>query len=209
LSLKIVKGVLQAELKQHESKAYFLQNNSERDHTFTVDHVIRKEWKRLASEGEGKDQAGPAVYRFKVEVPSKKTGQHEVVEERVHVDPSKVVGKIDEDVLREYLANPAPSAKVKEALQQVLDKSAALRATKTELAEQQAAMKVLTQDQARVRENLKIVPQTSDVYKDFLKKFVAQEGQIDELQRAIRTSDAQVQKLQKEYDSFVTALTVQ
>jgi hypothetical protein len=37
---------------------------------------------------------------------------------------------------------------------------------------------------------------------------VAQEGQIDELQRAIRTSDAQVQKLQKEYDAFVTALTV-
>jgi hypothetical protein len=65
---------------------------------------------------------------------------------------------------------------------------------------------VLTEDQARVRENLKIVPQTSDVYKDFLKKFVAQEGQIDELQRAIRTSDAQVQK---EYDTFVTALTVQ
>jgi hypothetical protein len=108
--------------------------------------------------GEGKDQAGPAVYRFKVEVPSKKTGQHEVVEERVHVDSSKVVGKIDEDVLREYLANPAPTAKVKEALQQVLDKSAKLRATMTELAEQQAAMKVLTEDQARVRENLKIVP---------------------------------------------------
>jgi hypothetical protein len=70
-------------------------------------------------------------------------------------------------------------------------------------------MKVLTEDQARVRENLKIVPQTSDVYKDFLKKFVAQEGQIDELQLAIRTSDAQVQKLQKEYDTFVTGLTVQ
>ena len=206
LSLKIVKGVLQAELQQHESKTYFLQNNSERNHSFTVDHVIRKEWKRVAADG---DQAGPDVYRFKIEVASKKTGQQEVVEERVHVDPSKVLGKVDEDVLREYLANPAPSAKVKEALQQVLDKSAKLRATKTELAEQQAAMKVLTEDQARVRENLKIVPQTSEVYKDFLKKFVAQEGQIDELQRAIRASDAQVQKLQKEYDTFVTGLTVQ
>jgi hypothetical protein len=207
LSLKIVKGVLQAELQQHESKTYFLQNNSERDHTFTVDHVIRKEWKRLSADD--KHQTGPALYRFKVDVGSKKTGQHEVVEERVHVDPSKVLGKIDEDVLREYLANPAPTAQVKQALQQVLDMSAKLRATKAELAEQQAAMKVLTEDQARVRENLKIVPQTSDVYKDFLKKFVAQEGQIDELQRAIRTSDAQVQKLQKEYDTFVTALTVQ
>jgi hypothetical protein len=206
LSLKIVKGVLQAEQQQHESKTYFLQNNSERDHSFTVDHVIRKEWKRVAPDG---DQAGPAVYRFKVEVASKQTGQQEVVEERVYVDKSKVLGKVDEDLLREYLANPAPTAKVKDALQQVLDKSAKLRSTKTELAEQQAAMKVLTEDQARVRENLKIVPQTSDVYKDFLKKFVAQEGQIDELQRAIRTSDAQVQKLQKDYDAYVTGLTVQ
>jgi hypothetical protein len=206
LGLKIVKGVLEAQMQQHESKTYFLQNNSERDHVFTVDHVIRKEWTRLSPDG--KNQVGPAVYRFEVAVKSKKTGQQEVVEERVYVDHTKVLSKVDEDLLREYIANPAPAAKVKDALQQVLDKSAKLRAAKQELSEQQAAMKILTEDQARVRENLKIVPQTSDAHKDFLKKFVAQEAQIEDLQRTIRASEATVQKLQKEYDAYVTMLTV-
>ena len=61
----------------------------------------------------------------------------------------------------------------------MLDKSAKLRCTKTELAERQAAMKALTEDK------------------------------IDELQRAIRVSDVRVQKLQKEYDAYVTGLTAQ
>ena len=72
--------LLSMEYKQRESKTYFVQNQSEHDHTFTIDHVIRKEWKRIG-EG-GKDQAGPDVYRFAVTVKSKKTAHQEVMEER-------------------------------------------------------------------------------------------------------------------------------
>jgi len=207
LALSINKGVLQATYKEGESKTYFIQNQSERDHNFTVDHVIRKEWKRLAADG--KNQDGPAIYRFKLEVKSKNTAHQEVVEERVYQDHSMVVAKLGDDMLRKFIAHPAPSAKVKEALQQVLDKQATLRTAVQDLADKKADLNVLTKDQARVRENLKIVPQTSEHYKDFLKKFVAQETQIEDSQRQIRTQEAQVQKTQKEYETFVTGLTIQ
>jgi hypothetical protein len=206
-SLAVAKGVLQATSKQRESKTYFVQNNSDHDHAFTIDHVIRKEWKRLGKDG--KDQAGPDVYRFKVAVKSKATAQHEVVEERVYQDKTRVVAKLDEEVLRGFVMHPATPAKVKEALQKVLDLQAALRAAKLELAEKKDALKVLTEDQARVRENLQIIPPSSEHYKDFLKKFVAQEAQIEELQKKIRSAEATAQKLSKEYEAYVTALTVQ
>ena len=83
--MSIDKGVLEATYREQESKTYFIQNQSDRDHSFTIDHVIRKEWKRLAGPG-GKDQPGPDVYSFKVEVKSKNTAHHEVVEERVYQD---------------------------------------------------------------------------------------------------------------------------
>src|SRR5262249_28213265 len=117
-ALSIQKGVLEATYKERESKTYFIQNQSERDHSFTIDHVIRKEWKRLTADG--KDQPGPAVYRFKLDVASKKTAHQEVIEERVYQEHTMVVAKLDADALRKFIAHPAPAANVKAALQQVL-----------------------------------------------------------------------------------------
>jgi hypothetical protein len=207
LALKIVKGVLNVSMKQRESKTYYIQNQSDRDHTFTVDHIIRKEWKRL--DKGGKDQIGPAVYEFKVAVASKKSALHEVSEEHISQDKSHVVGKLSEDALREFIANPAPTAKVKEALQQILDKQVKLRETEQILGDAKATLKLQSEDQVRVRENLKIIPQASETYKDFLKKFVAQEAQIDQTQLLIRTTEATLVRLQKEYDTYVSALTVE
>ena len=133
LGLSITKGVLDATYKDHESKTYFIQNQSERDHNFTIDHVIRKEWKRLDKDGK-EEQTGPDVYRFKVEVASKKTAHQEVVEERVYTDHSMVVGSVDENTLRKFIAHAAPSANVKAALQQVVDKQTDLKQLKADLA---------------------------------------------------------------------------
>jgi hypothetical protein len=207
LALKIVKGVLQAEYKQRETKTYFLQNNSANDHAFTVDHIVRPGWKRL--DAKGKDQPGPAVYRFKIDVKSSKTGQEEVVEERVYQDKSQVVKEIDDQVLRELLVQPAPGGKAKEALQQVLDKRAKLTAVRLELTTLKQEHKLLVDDQGRVREALKVIPPASEHYKDFVAKFVAMEKEIEGEQKAIRNTEAQLLKLQQEHDTFVTALTAQ
>jgi hypothetical protein len=207
LSLNINKGVLDATYKERESKTYFIQNESDRDHVFTVDHIVRKEWKRLAADG--KNQEGPTVYQFKLEVKSKGTAHQEVVEERVYEDKSQVVSKLSDDLLRRFIAEQVLTGRVKDALQQVVDKQAKLLEAQQELAGMKQALSVLTQDQARVRDSLKVIPQTSEHYKEFLQKFVAQEKQIEESQRQIRAQEAQVQKLQKEYEVYVTGLTIQ
>src|ERR1019366_3550695 len=45
--MKIDKGFVVLRMKQRETKAYFVQNLSDMDRTFTVDHVIRPDWVRL------------------------------------------------------------------------------------------------------------------------------------------------------------------
>ncbi len=207
-ALVIRKGVLEATYSVKESKTYFIQNQSERDHVFTIDHVIRKEWKRLAEGADGKAQPGPDVFTFKIEVKSKKTAQKEVAEEHVY-EQSMSVAKIDDEFLRKLVAEQAPAGNVKQALQQVLDQRSNLRTLAQKLSDAKSDLKILAEDQARVRENLKIIPQTSEHYKDFLKKFVAQEAQIDDAQKQIRTQDLAVQMMQKDYETFVNALTVQ
>jgi hypothetical protein len=204
--LKIVKGVLHATYKERKSKTYFIQNLSTSDHTFLVDHVTGPDWTLL--DAGGKEQTGPAVKRFQIEVKSKQTGQQEVVEERVAQEKSVLIGLLDSDWLRDVVTKSAVDPKVKTALEQVLQKVSKSREAQQALKETKEALKVLSDDQARVRENLKIVPQTSEAHKDFLQKFVAQERQIEESQKNIRAMEAGLQEQQKECEAFVAGLTV-
>ena len=200
LSLKIAKGVLLPTYRTRESKTYFVQNNSDEERTFTVDHLIRKEYKRLSKDG---DQVGPAVYRFILTVAAHKTGQQEVVEDRTYQNLSHPLSNTSEETLRKFLANPAVNAKVKDALKKYLDLQNQVAETKRLLDEQKSQLKILTDDQARLRENLKIIPATSDPYKGFLQKFVAQEAEIDGHQKQIRQLEAALLKQQRALETFV------
>jgi len=205
IDLKAVKGVLFARYRVRESKTYFVQNMSDQKREFVVDHVIRPEWKRLSPQG---DQPGPDVYRFTLEVPASKTAHQEVLEARTILHKS-IVKTAPEALLREYLASPAPSADVKAALTKTLDLQAKLADTKRQLAETTGQLEALTKDQTRLRENLRIIPQSSAQFKDFLQKFVTQETEIERLQQQERHFQADTQRLQRELEVFVVNLTVE
>jgi hypothetical protein len=206
LGVKIVKGVLQVRYKERISRAYFVQNGSSEDRTFQIDHIVRAGWKRLEAKG---DQVGPAVYRFTLEVPAGKTGQKEVLEERGFLEKTRSLWHASPLELRELLAHPLPSARVKEALSRTLDLRRKLLDSKKQLEECKGQLKTLSEDQARVREALKIIPPTTEPYKDFLKKFVAQETEIEEFQRQIRQLEASLRKREQESETSLNDLNAE
>jgi hypothetical protein len=76
------------------------------------------------------------------------------------------------------------------------------------LKELQTRHKELSDDQSRVRENLKILSKDSTTYKRFLEKFEKQETQIEDLQAQIRQSQTTIDRQRKEYDDYLNNLTV-
>ena len=171
---------------------------------FTADHVIRKEWSRIDPKGD--PQPGPDVYRFKLEVAKGKTASQEIIEERVFAERLNNLGQLPEAKLREYLAHPAPSAEVKAALVKALALQAKLAEISKRSSDLERSLKTVSDDQGRLRDNLKIIPQSSEPYKRFLDKFVAQETEIENLQRDIRQAQAMLQAVQREHDAFVSGL---
>ncbi len=206
-ALKIEKGFLIPTWKSRESRTYHIQNLSDQDRSFTVDHVIRKDWSRIDAKGE--TQPGPDVFRFKVEVKKGKTGTQEILEERIHTEKGKLLREVPEPKLREYLANAVPGADVKAALTKALSFQTKLAENTKRLAELEKNLKAVSEDQSRLRENLRIIPQTSDPYKRFLDKFVTQETEIEGLQKNIREVQATLQATQREYDAFVANLNAE
>ena len=206
LGLKIQKGFLLPKHKARESRTYFIQNLSDIAREFTVDHIVRAGWTRL---NEDSPQAGPAVFRFTLKVAKDQTATREIVEERTYELKGVLVKDLSEEWAHEFLNSPIPSANVKKALTKVLGMTAESAATKKKLDEQEKLLKQLTDDQARLRENLKIIPQTAEPYKKFLDKFVNQETEIEGFQRQIRQYQAALQQQQRELEVYMSALTVE
>ncbi len=205
--LKIKKGNLYPRLKVRESTTYFVQNLADQERNFTVDHIIRPEWVRLGKEGI--EQRGPDVFRFTLDVKAGKTADQEVIEEKTHLGKIQGIKETPEIRLQEYLVSPVPSADVKAALTRYLDLNGKLRDNKHKLDDVEGQLKSLSADQSRLRENLRIIPQTSEPYKKFLEKFVTQEGEIDGLQKQIRQVQVSVQGQEKELGKLISNMNAE
>jgi hypothetical protein len=203
LGVKIRKGFLQARYRLRETRTYYVQNNSDRDRTFRVDHVVRAGWTRL--DPKDKEQLGPAVFPFTLEVPAGKAAQRAVIEERVLDDRNHKLNLLTKDALRSLLDSPVPGPMVKEVLRKVLELNGKYAETERRLGEQQTQLKTVSEDQARVRENLKIIPASAEPYKGFVQKFVAQETEIENLQRDIRLLQADLRKQEAALEAYVSS----
>jgi uncharacterized protein HemX len=134
---------------------------------------------------------------------------HEFIEERTVTETMSVLANTSEARAKELLTSSAGSAEVKAALSKAFGMIHKLRESKTRQAELEAQLKALTVDQARMRENLQIIPQSSDPYKKFLEKFVAQETEVESLQKQLRAVQTSVQQMQRDYDQFIANLNAE
>jgi hypothetical protein len=207
LSIKIAKGIVHAEYRQRESKSYLIQNNSGEERTFTVDHVIRPDWQLNGPDG--KVEKGPGVHREVVTVGEGKTATVSVAEEHTEPFKDKRLGSLDEAKLREFLQSKATPAPVRAAVEKTLAYQAELGRLGQQLKGLQGQHKELSDDQGRVRENLKILSKDSETYKRFLEKFEKQETRIEELQAQIRQVQTTIDRQRKEYEEFLNVLTAQ
>lgn len=206
VGLKIEKGVVMPTIMQRETRTYVVQNVSDIDRTFSVSHVIRPNWVRVADK---EKQPGPDVFQVKLEVARGKTGKVEVAEQHTVQEKGKSFKELSETKLREYLAESAPDAAVKAAIEKALTQHGKIATARTQLHELENRLKVESDDQARLRENLKIIPETSAPYKKFLEKFVSQEAEIENLQRQVRQAQSTLQAETQAYETFVARLTVE
>src|SRR5207302_10929637 len=131
IGLRISKGFLLTTHKTRETKAYFVQNLSDMDRTFTVDHVVRPGWNRLGDKNE--PLPGPEVFRFKLEIEKGKTGNQAVREEHNYTASGVLPKTLPEATIRHYMIQPIASADVKAAFTKALAMQAKIQEKQIEL----------------------------------------------------------------------------
>jgi hypothetical protein len=204
--IKLEKGLLLKTQKQRETKVYKAKNRGDQERTLIIEHPYRPAFK-LVSEAKPAERARD-VYRFEIKLPANKTADLEVAEE-VDIVNAMEISNTNDETMRFFLSQPVLSAKVKEALQKAMALKAKVSTTQQELAQVNKELKVITDDQTRLRANLKETPPTAPVYKRYLEKLEKQENEIDKLQASQKTlQDAELTQ-KKEFETYLAGLDVE
>jgi hypothetical protein len=82
-------------------------------------------------------------------------------------------------------------------------------ATQAELAQRRQQLKEVVEDQARMRANIKDLPEKAPVYKRYLEKFDKQEAEIEHLQKQIKDLEAAELRQRNAYEGYLASLTVE
>jgi hypothetical protein len=200
VQVKAVKGILYTTTKVRETKTYTIVNRNDQERVVLVEHPVRNEFKLTDTDKPA--ETASDFYRFQVKVPAGKTAAQAVTEERVIGEQVQLTNSNDEQI-RVFLNSPVTSQKVKDGLRQALELRLALNKTQREIGEQQRQLQTITDDQVRLRANLKEMPPTAAAYKRYLEKFDQQETDVEKLQADVKKLQGTEFSQKKEFDDFL------
>ena len=201
VQVKVVKGILHSTTKLRETKTYTIVNRNDAERLVLVEHPVRNDF-HLTDDTTKPAETASDVYRFEVKVPAGKTATQVVTEERVIGEQIQLTNSND-DQMRFFLNSTISSPKVKEGLKQALELRFALGKTQRDRADLERQLKDVTDDQVRLRANLKEMPPTAAAYKRYLDKFDAQETQIEKFQADIKKLQDVEHQQRKEFEDFL------
>jgi hypothetical protein len=199
-------GVVYQTNRARESKNYKVVNRSEHDRVVLIEHPYRPEF-ALVSKVNPVERARD-VYRFEVKVPAGKDASLDVVEERDAVSTVQI-NNADDNTIRFFLSQKITSEKVKQALEHAQQLKAKRSATERDLNQARVELKEITDDQARIRQNLPVLPQTSEAFKTYVKKLADQEPDVERLQKSIKELTQRATREQQEIDNYLNTLNVE
>ncbi len=206
LSVSAKSGVLVITRKQQRENTYSFRNQSETPKTVLVLQDIEPEFKLAVPEKPA--EKTPEEYRFKLQVPAKKTAELKVVTERPLTETIALLNA-DLNVLISYAQNAQVSEKLRAALKQLV----AMRRKITDLQAQRSALeneiKTIDQEQSRIRQNMERLDRNSPLYQQYVKKLTEQEARIEKLRMEIARLREEENAAQKELREFVDTLTVE
>lgn len=149
---------------------YTIRNNDTTDRTVLIEHPRRPGWTLVA--GLQAVETSETAYRFKVAAPAKQTTTL-TVEEKQPVENKYQISSLTDEQLNVMVRNSGDNGAVKQALQPILAKKASMAALSAQLADRQGEIQQISEDEARIRENLRAVKGTAEENR-LVKRYAAQ-----------------------------------
>lgn len=206
VSVKIQKGVLIASRKSSEEKTYTVKNRDRKAKRILIEHPHRADWQLI--EPKEPTERARDVYRFALNVEAEKPARLIVREEKQFTETAQLLNSGSE-VIAIYLRAQKIAPKVREALQRAVALRERVSQTAGERSRREQRIKEITDEQARIRENMARLSQQSELYNRYVKKFDQQETDLEKLRQEIESLKVAEKDQQRELNEFLMNLTVE
>jgi hypothetical protein len=202
------KGIIYTESIRREEKIYEVANRSTQDRTLLIEHANRSGQQfKIVSKDLPKETAAD-VYRFEYQVPAGKSESFCVVEERTE-GANVTLSNSTDDQIRYFIQLKEISPALKSKLGEALTIKGKWDATRREIATVQNRINTITQDQQRLRLNLRETPKEAEAYQRYLKKLDDQEKEMDTLHAKLKDLQTQEHKDHVAYENYLSNLTIE
>jgi hypothetical protein len=203
VSVRLAKGVLHASRKLRREQQYTAKNSGKNDKRLLIEYPLDPDWKLVAPEKPAEKTRN--LYRFALDAQPGEPVKLVVEEEQV-ISQEFAANNLDNGVVQFYLRSPIVSDPVKQALQELVKRKTEIErvAQRQQQAEQQIG--AITQEQARIRENMAQLERNSDLYNRYVKKFGSQEDDVEKLRAEIAKLQQQSNEKRQALDEYLLGL---
>ncbi len=206
VSAKIVKGTLELSINMEDSRTYLIKSKS------TTPKTVLIESPRLSGyelfETDKPSETTDTVHRFEVELPAAEKKEL-VVKQRLVVQQSVSVIDANIDTLLLYSRTGTIAETVRDQLAKVVQLQSELFEVRDAITKIDGEFTSISQDQERLRQNMRTVDKNTDYYQRLLKRLDEQETMIDQGRVKREGLAADLEKKQQQFDEFVSGLSVE
>ena len=204
-SVKINKGVMQITRKAVATTEYNFKNNSAKTKNILLEHPFMSNAKLIAP-AKFSEKTGN-VYRFDIPLGAKQDLKYLVQEEYLRSNTVAIISSSLPDIIA-YTQND----EIPQAVKNALKKAAELRNKIDEIAQDLENAKEtheeLFNEQERIRSNIETVGKDSAQGKNYLERLLSLDNDIDKLNANIGSLETELKKAQKDYNDYVSNLTI-
>lgn len=204
-AIKLVRGVLEITNKSVSTQIFQMQNKSEVTKTIVIEQPKIGGWDLV-------DDVKPTektdtLYRFERKLDAGKSDELKVSQQSISYQR---IGLVDSNVdsLLWYVRHGKTSDAVKAALQKAIDLRQQQAEFDRQINDANAQINAISQEQNRMRENMKTVDKNTPYYSRLMKKLDEQESQIEGFQTKVKElTDSRDQK-RGELEAYLKDLSV-
>ncbi len=205
VKVALTKGILVVTRKYEQQRNFTVKNSGRRVKTVLVEHPKSSPWHLVTPEKPAETTRD--LYRFAVEAKPGEAAKLAVVEQYT-ADQRITLSNIDDNTILLYVRAKEVDQKVKDALNEVLRRKHEIQNLVNQRNQLEQQIRVVDQEQARIRQNMAQLDRNTDLYNRYVKKFTEQEDQVESLRTQIRAIQAKETQLRKDLDDFLINLTI-
>ena len=196
-------GALYRRYQGFLTQNYAFKNKAAKSKTVLIEQPSPGDWELI--DPKQRDEKSTGGDRFKIELKPNESRDYQIKWQRTY-SQEIAIGDFDFANLDVYLRDAQIAPELKAKLEIIAAKRVRVQGLEAQINAQNNALKAIDTDQARLRENMKVLDKTSALYQTYAKKLGAQEERIIVIDAEIERLQAAQKTAQSELDAAIERL---